>query len=125
MAYDPELDETIFEDHVESDHPSGQQWIEFKVCRYNAGDPKLQLTRASGNGMHAKLGRMTKGEIERIRDKMTELLAMDLDEIETPRLQDKRAKEADDRRPPPQGGSDDFDPDGHHAELPPDSEIPF
>jgi len=116
MAYEAEKDEVIFLDSVESDHPSGQQYIEFKVCRYNGAEPKLQLTRGEdkGNGKtyHKKLGRLTRGEIERLRDKLTELLDIDLDSIETPRLQDKSAAEADDRRVPSPRSGPAMGPDG-------------
>ena len=137
MAFDPELDEMIFLDSVESDHPSGQQYIEFKVCRYNGGEPKLQLTRGEqkGNGRtyHKKLGRLTQGEIERVRDKLTELLNIDLDEIETPRTKDEADLRADFLTNRPKSGPD-VGPDGQdmdegsgedYLELPPDSDIPF
>ena len=87
MPYDETLDITLHSVVVPGDVDCNNKDIEFKVASYDGGVPKLQLTRVCEKGYHSKLGRLTRAEIERVRDKMTELLEMQLD-IEEPEEND-------------------------------------
>ncbi len=66
MPYNPSLDECIFEKSWEND----VERLTVGVHSYNKGTKKLQITRenktADGEYRYAKLGRMTKEEIEAI-----------------------------------------------------------
>jgi hypothetical protein len=66
MAFDPNLDENKFEETIEFDGSN----IKVGVYSYNEGMPKMQLTRerinAEGQPSFAKLGRMTKEEVEKV-----------------------------------------------------------
>ena len=80
MAFDETLDKTLHVDRVQGDEDLHSNDIELRVASYNNGPPKLQLTRISPDGRYGKLGRMSKVEIERVRDKMTELLNMEIED---------------------------------------------
>ena len=64
MPYDKELDECVFAKSWEND----AERMTASVCSYNKGTKKLQLTRENKNSQggyrFAKLGRLTKEEIE-------------------------------------------------------------
>ncbi len=66
MAFDPNLDQKLFSEEVEFEGSI----ITVGVFSYNDGTPKLQLTRervnADDNKSFAKLGRMTKEEVEKV-----------------------------------------------------------
>lgn len=78
MPFNEALDNTLHVDCVSGDESVGNRNIEFKVASYDGGVPKLQLTRVGFDGIHSKLGRMTKVEIERVRDKLTEILSIEI-----------------------------------------------
>ena len=75
MPYDSSLDETLFTKSWEGDSDR----LTVSVRSYNQGTKKLQLSResrnASGDLKFAKLGRMTKEEIEAILPLIQEALA--------------------------------------------------
>ncbi len=77
MAFDKSLDVTILVETIQGDRAPN---IEFKVASYKGGEPKLQLTRIRSDGAHQKLGRLTQDEIKRVRDKLTELLEMHVED---------------------------------------------
>jgi len=64
MPYDKELDECVFAKFWEND----VERMTASIYSYNKGTKKLQLTRENKNGQggyrFAKLGRLTKEEIE-------------------------------------------------------------
>ncbi len=64
MPYDKELDECVFSKSWEND----QEKLTASIYSYNKGTKKLQLTRENKNSQgelrFAKLGRLTKKEIE-------------------------------------------------------------
>ena len=64
MPYDNSLDERIFSEHYENE--SGR--LSVGVYAYNKGAKKLQISREKSGGQgdlkFAKLGRMTKEELE-------------------------------------------------------------
>ena len=64
MPYEKELDECVFSKAWESD----QEKLTASIFSYNKGIKKLQLTRENKNSKgelrFAKLGRLTKGEID-------------------------------------------------------------
>ena len=66
MAFDPELDKNLFSESVDFETSK----ITVGVFSYNESEPKLQITRerknAEGELNFAKLGRMTKEEVEKI-----------------------------------------------------------
>ena len=66
MAFDPNLDVKKFSETVECDGSN----IVVGIYSYNEGEPKLQLSRervnADGGTAFAKLGRMTKQEVEKV-----------------------------------------------------------
>ncbi len=74
MAFNQELDKEIFLKEVEFDGTR----IKVGVFSYNEGEKKLQITReninASGDVRFAKLGRMTKEEVEKVIPLMQEAL---------------------------------------------------
>ncbi|MBW3015766.1 hypothetical protein KY330_05055 [Candidatus Woesearchaeota archaeon] len=65
-GFDPSLDKTLFEEEVDFERTK----IIVSVKAYNEGTPKLQLIRenkkADGSTSFAKLGRLTKEEIQAI-----------------------------------------------------------
>ena len=66
MAFDPNLDQNLFSETVEFEESN----IKVGVYSYNEGQRKLQLSRervkADGGTSFAKLGRMTKEEVEKV-----------------------------------------------------------
>lgn len=74
MPYNSSLDECLFSKSQESE--SGRMTV--SIYSYNKGAKKLQITRenrdAEGGFMFAKLGRMTKNEIEPILPLIQEAL---------------------------------------------------
>lgn len=66
MPYEPELDKKLFNEEVEFESTK----ITVSVHSYNEGMPKLQISRenpnAEGEYRFAKLGRMTKEEVEKV-----------------------------------------------------------
>lgn len=66
MPFDPNLDKKLFSETVEFEGSN----IVVGVFAYNDGTPKMQLTRervnADGETSFAKLGRMTKEEVEKV-----------------------------------------------------------
>ncbi len=66
MAFDKSLDKELFAEEVEFE----RSVITVSVMCYNEGTPKLQLSRqnknAAGELGFAKLGRMTKEEVEAV-----------------------------------------------------------
>ncbi len=66
MAFDKSLDKELFSEALGFD----KSRITVSVFAYNNGTPKLQLSRenktADGEYSFAKLGRLTKEEVERI-----------------------------------------------------------
>ena len=74
MPYNSSLDECLFSKSQESE--SGRMTV--SVYSYNKGAKKLQITRenrdSEGGFMFAKLGRMTKNEIEPILPLIQEAL---------------------------------------------------
>ena len=66
MPFDPNLDKKLFSEEIEFEGSN----IIVGVFSYNDGTPKLQLARervnASGDKSFAKLGRMTKEEVEKV-----------------------------------------------------------
>ena len=65
-GFDKSLDKELFSESAEFESTK----INIAVFAYNEGIPKLQLTRenklASGENTFAKLGRMTKEEVEAV-----------------------------------------------------------
>jgi hypothetical protein len=110
-SFDESLDEVLHVDQVPGDRGKN---IEFKVAAYNGGPPKLRLTRIGYDGIHAKLGGMTRVEIGRVRDKMTEILDMEIEE----------KKIASDKKEEVAEGSDSA-PKGTEDGSLPDSKLPF
>ena len=108
MPFDESLDKVLLIDKVPGDQEANNRDIEFKVASYNGGVPKLRITRVGHDGLHAKLGGMTKVEIERVRDKMTEVLNVKIAE-------EGAAAE----------GSSGGLPKGDEGESPSDEDIPF
>lgn len=73
MAYDNSLDKAIFSESIE--FPSSK--ITVSVYSYNNGTPKLQISREMGDGgeyKFAKLGRMTKEEVQKVMPIMEKAL---------------------------------------------------
>ena len=74
MPYDSSLDESLFSKAWESD----QDRLTVSVYSYNQGTKKLQISRESkgnqGDFRFAKLGRMTKQEIESLLPLLQEAL---------------------------------------------------
>ena len=72
MPYDPSLDECLFTKQEELE--TGRLTV--SVYSYNEGQKKLQITRenrdAEGGFKFAKLGRMTKEEVEAVLPLMQE-----------------------------------------------------
>lgn len=66
MAFDPNLDVNKFSESFDSEGSK----VTVGVFSYNDGQPKLQITRekvnAEGQSTFAKLGRMTKEEVEKV-----------------------------------------------------------
>jgi len=66
MAFDPNLDKNLFSEAIDFERSR----ITVGVFSYNEAPPKLQISRegknAEGEYTFAKLGRMTKPEIEAI-----------------------------------------------------------
>jgi len=79
MPYDDKLDEVIQVETVPSDRLA--EVIELKVSSYDGGLPKCQITRVlTGIDKHVKLGRLSKAEMVRVRDCMTKLLEMQVED---------------------------------------------
>ena len=74
MAFDKSLDKQIFEESVELETTT----IKVGVYSYNEGPKKLQLIRqnknAQGEPVFAKLGRMTKEEVQGVLPVMQKAL---------------------------------------------------
>ncbi|RJP29635.1 MAG: hypothetical protein C4533_01195 [Candidatus Omnitrophota bacterium] len=74
MPYDTSLDEQLFQKEWESENTK----IVISVHSYNKGAKKLQVTREvkdkEGNFIYAKLGRMSKEEVEGIMPLIEEAL---------------------------------------------------
>ncbi len=74
MPYDTSLDERLFSKHYEND--SGR--VSVSVYSYNKGIKKLQISRersgSDGDFKFAKLGRITKEELESILPLLKESL---------------------------------------------------
>jgi hypothetical protein len=65
MAYDSSLDNALFSESVDFENSR----ITVSVYSYNNGTPKLQISRENIDGedyKFAKLGRMTKDEVEKV-----------------------------------------------------------
>ena len=66
MAFDKNLDRELFSESIDLD----KSVIAVAVFSYNNGTPKLQISRqnknAAGELSFAKLGRMTKEEVEKV-----------------------------------------------------------
>jgi len=66
MPYDPNLDVKVYSEEVEFDNSK----IIVSVMSYNEGQKKLQIGRekqdAEGNYKFAKLGRLSKEEVEKV-----------------------------------------------------------
>jgi len=66
MPFDPNLDENKFSETAEFEGSK----ITVGIFSYNDGEAKMQLSRervnAEGNTSFAKLGRMTKEEVEKV-----------------------------------------------------------
>lgn len=65
MAFDSSMDKSLFSESVEFEASR----ITVGVFSYNNGIPKLQISRETKNGEEftfAKLGRMTKNEVEKV-----------------------------------------------------------
>ena len=75
MPYDSSLDECLFSKAWESDTAR----ITVSIYSYNKGTKKLQITRenkdAQGQFRYAKLGRMTKEEVEAVAPLIQEAAA--------------------------------------------------
>ncbi len=75
MAYERDLDERLFSKSWEN----GPQRLMVSVYSYNKGRKKLQITRENKNSQgdfrFAKLGRMTKQEIESLLPLIQEALS--------------------------------------------------
>ena len=73
MPFDPNLDKTIASDSVEFERCK----ITVSIMSYNDGTPKMQISRenkkADGEYSWAKLGRMTKEEVEAVIPLMEKL----------------------------------------------------
>ena len=74
MPYDPTLDESLFS----KSHETETQRLTVSVFSYNKGVKKLQISRenidSEGNSKFAKLGRMTKEEVQAILPLMQEAI---------------------------------------------------
>ncbi|NTV23440.1 MAG: hypothetical protein HGA85_03635 [Nanoarchaeota archaeon] len=74
MAYDSSLDKALFSEFVELDNTK----LTVSVYSYNGGMSKLQISRENadkdGNPTFAKLGRMTKEEVEKVLPLMQKAL---------------------------------------------------
>lgn len=74
MPYDSSLDEKLFIKEFETDDGK----ISVSIYSYNNGSKKLQISREikdkEGNFTFAKLGRLTKGEVEGILPLIKEAL---------------------------------------------------
>ena len=114
MPFDESLDKVLLIDKVPADQEAHNRDIEFKMASYNGGVPKLRLTRVGYDGLHAKLGGMTRVEIERVRDKMTELLDK-MTELLDVKIEEGAAAE----------GSSGGLLEGDKEESPSDEDIPF
>lgn len=65
MAYNSELDKSLFSESIEFENGR----ITVSVYSYNNASPKLQISRENnenGDWKFAKLGRMTKEEVEKV-----------------------------------------------------------
>ncbi len=65
MAFDSSMDKSLFSESIEFDTSR----ITVGVFSYNNGTPKFQISRETKNGEEynfAKLGRMTKQEVEKV-----------------------------------------------------------
>ena len=75
MAYNPDLDRCLFSKSWETDVDK----LIVSVYSYNNGPKKMQISRSSrdtqGEFKFAKLGRMTKEEVEGIQPIITEAIA--------------------------------------------------
>jgi predicted transcriptional regulator len=75
MAYDSSLDQQLFVKDLESEKGK----ISVSVYSYNNGPKKLQLSRSlkdeKGNYSFAKLGRLTKEELQSVLPLLQEALA--------------------------------------------------
>jgi len=75
MPYDTNLDESVFSKEWEAEESK----IVVSVHSYNKGAKKLQITREikdrSGNFIYARLGRLSKEEIEGILPLIKEAIA--------------------------------------------------
>lgn len=74
MPYDPNLDKSLFSKQFEDE----TRRLTVSVFSYNEGQTKLQISRENrdmeGNLRFAKLGRMTKDEVEAVIPFMQEAL---------------------------------------------------
>jgi truncated hemoglobin YjbI len=74
MAFDPNLDQRLFEKSVEFEKSK----ITVAICSYNEGTKKMQISRenknAAGELKFAKLGRMTEEEAKAVLPLMQEAL---------------------------------------------------
>jgi len=74
MAFDPNLDKELFSETKELEMTR----ITVKVCQYNEGEKKLQISRENrnqdGEWKFAKLGRMFKDEAEAVLPMMQKAL---------------------------------------------------
>lgn len=74
MAYDSSLDQQLFAKEIES----GKGKITISIYSYNNGPKKVQISRAvkdeGGNFSFAKLGRLTKEELEGVLPLLEEAL---------------------------------------------------
>lgn len=72
MAYEKDLDETVWSKEVDISDPMGQASTKYKfsvcVMRYRGGKPKLDIKRlaygAGKRGEYLKLGRLAKFELK-------------------------------------------------------------
>lgn len=75
MPFDPKLDEKLFSKFYEGENDR----VVVSVHSYNKGVKKLQISReglsAEGETRFAKLGRMTKAEVEGVLPLINEALA--------------------------------------------------
>jgi hypothetical protein len=75
MPYDPNLDDKKFSEEIEFEDSK----IIVAIYSYNDGTPKLQISRErvnkDGGPSFAKLGRMTKEEVEKVIPIMQKAIA--------------------------------------------------
>jgi len=74
MSYDSAKDQIIWQKYLD---PDGKTGVEFSVCRYDGGPPKIQLQRfgvkQSGERYYGpKLGRLSVREIQQVVEAFSE-----------------------------------------------------